>query len=728
MGSSTNTTTDTVNNTGNAKVLSATHYDSATQDEVVEIAFNESVDPSGESFVVGFENGSTQEFSNAMAEGSNRVVIPTSELYSNIQNVSVPDSLTSTDEDVSVTFAPTTVNAGDDVDGYVGSNVAFEAGSTDTTIDFDGPSFSPTRGTGAGSYVYVVDTDDFDTGNYSADFSDGGVGYVTLENLGLSVSADDVTTDDDVTATVEADDINRDVDVALLDSDDEEVASDSVTIDSDGSATADFGTQSAGNYTVVATDVATGVEATSAVNVTTAAVGQADLAANTFDVAQGGVAEITVDLSGGATMGTLVIGDVADQGYQANVTFTDENEDGEVTILFNTYNAGAGSTGAGVVEAAGDDSAELNSGDTPLGSNLLAEGGYDLAVDTGHAANGSEVTTSGSSDFGSMSIGPRSTDSLALWTAPGGTSGADVFDATLTEDTTIATNDWVIVQVSATGLEGLVDGNLSGTVGNGVNISVAQTESSTKPNTQAKELDLSASAGAIEYLSDADNQTYFIAINTKTADLERDGSGSYSMSAGEEYVATFTVDDSKLVGSNNESVNSTFEVVEQTRSLDASPVTVTAESGQSISGTSSAAPGTEFKVTVESAGDTSPRFYNNPTATVQADGTWNVTVDFSEQSAGDTFTVSSGSFFDADGEVVESTSTATPTATATAEPDDTATATATATAEPDTDTATATDEPDTETDTETSTETPGFGVAVALVALLAAALLAGRRE
>jgi len=44
-----------------------------------------------------------------------------------------------------------------------------------------------------------------------------------------------------------------------------------------------------------------------------------------------------------------------------------------------------------------------------------------------------------------------------------------------------------------------------------------------------------------------------------------------------------------------------------------------------------------------------------------------------------------------------------------------------------TDTAAATDEPDTDTET-TSEETPGFGVAVALVALLAAALLAGRRE
>ncbi|WP_321164386.1 hypothetical protein [Halolamina sediminis] len=35
-------------------------------------------------------------------------------------------------------------------------------------------------------------------------------------------------------------------------------------------------------------------------------------------------------------------------------------------------------------------------------------------------------------------------------------------------------------------------------------------------------------------------------------------------------------------------------------------------------------------MTVQSTGDTSPRFYNNPTATVQDDGTWNVPVDLSE--------------------------------------------------------------------------------------------------
>ncbi|MFC6737144.1 BGTF surface domain-containing protein, partial [Halolamina salina] len=138
-------------------------------------------------------------------------------------------------------------------------------------------------------------------------------------------------------------------------------------------------------------------------------------------------------------------------------------------------------------------------------------------------------------------------------------------------------------------------------------------------------------------------------------------------------------------------------------------------------------------IRVRSTSDVSPGFFNTDTVTVQSDGTFSGSFDFSEQSAGDTFdvTVRKGGtqVASADGEVVESVSEETPTATATEQPDtETETATATATEAPDTETEapdTETEEPDTET---TTTTTPGFGVAVALVALLAAALLAGRRE
>jgi len=740
---SANLFTTSVTTTGNADVRKATHYSSeADSDNIVEIAFDEGVSVSNSDFEIQDEDGNTISFSNAQYTGDGRVTLETSgsDLHSDIENVTIDSSLVDGSDNVTVdvTFAPTTVTDGSDTDGYVGSNIAFEtAGNTSTTIDFDGPSYSPTRGTGTGSYVYVVDTDDFDEGTYNATFQDTGMtGQIELTSLGLGVTADDVTTDDAVTATIEADDINRDVDVELLNSNDEVVDDTTVTIDSDGEATADFGTQEAGNYSIVATDVATEVEANDSLTVSEADDSTATFTQNTFSVAQGGIAEITVELDA-ATQGTLVIGDDADDGYQANVTFTDDDEDGEVTIQFNTYNAG---TASDVVSAEGDDIANLNSNDTDLGDSLLGQGGYDLAVDTGHASNGSVVTTSGDADFGSLSVGERSTDGMTLWTAPSGTDSDELLDSA-TEDDTIAAGDWVVHQVEASGLDGLVDGNLTAAFGEGVNVTVQQTAETTRQNRQPKSLNVTEALndGDIALVADAENESYYIAVDSSTDAFER-SSGSntdgLSAAAGEDYTATFTIDDAKLVGEDeedHESVNATFEVVERSASLDMTPVNLTATDNAEITGTSTLAPGSSLRVVIESTDGTSPRFYNNPTATVQDDGTWNVTVDLSEQSAGDTFEVRSSSslFATASGNVVESTSTPTETATATAteQPEtETATATATATEAPETDTEapdTETEEPDTET---TTTTTPGFGVAVALVALLAAALLAGRRE
>jgi len=716
----------------------ATHYVDSDDGALIELAFTEDIGTAPSDVTVGFDDGDTETLAVSDDNDDARITLSTSgEVYSDIRNVTIAeDTFEDTAgnpvaaDDYDVTFAPSTVEAGNlDADSYVGSNIAFEANNTNSEIDFDGPSFSPTRSTGSGSQVFVVNSDDFDEGTYNASFQDGGSASVELTSLGLSASADNVTTDDAVTATIEADDVDRDVNVELLDSDDEVVDSTTVTIDADGQATVDFGTQDAGDYTVVATDVATEVEAEDSLTVSEASDATATLTQNTFDVSQGGIAEIDVELSA-TTEGTLVIGDEADDGYQANVTFTDENEDGEVTIQFNTYNAG---TANGVVSAEGDDEANLNSDDTDLGTALLGQGGYDLAVGTGHAADGQEVTESGNSDFGSLSIAERSTDSMTLWTAPSGEDGSDVLDS-VTEDNTIAAGDWVVHQVKASGLEGLVDGDLSAAFGNGVNVTVEQTEETAKQNRQPKTLNLSeVEDSEIELIADAENESYYIAIDTSTDAFERPNADGLTASVGEEYTATFTVDDTKLVGEDaedHESVNATFEVVAGTASLDETPVEVTATEDAEISGSSTLAPGSEIRVVVESTEGTSPRLYANPTATVQADGTWNVTVDFSEQTAGDIFEVRSDYFDTADGEVVESTSES--TATATPEPTETATPepTETATPEPtETDAPDETDEPtETPEDDTTTTTTPGFGVAVALVALLAAALLAGRRE
>ena len=116
-------------------------------------------------------------------------------------------------------------------------------------------------------------------------------------------------------------------------------------------------------------------------------------------------------------------------------------------------------------------------------------------------------------------------------------------------------------------------------------------------------------------------------------------------------------------------------------------------------------------IRVRSTGDTQPRFVKDAKATIDENGEWSATFDFSGQSVGDTFNVkaSSGQVSSAkvDGSVVEEETTTPEPTTETPEPD--------------------TEEPAEDTPT-TQQQTPGFGIAVAVIALLAAALLAYRRD
>jgi len=172
------------------------------------------------------------------------------------------------------------------------------------------------------------------------------------------------------------------------------------------------------------------------------------------------------------------------------------------------------------------------------------------------------------------------------------------------------------------------------------------------------------------------------------------------------------------------------------------PFNVSQAEGQTVTGDTNIAPGTELSLRIRSDDGVSPSFLKTASPVVQPDGTYSATFDFSEQSVGDEYTIEVNTNTLPDGPVEEdgqvvgavATDTATPepdTDTATPEPDTATPEPDTATPEPDTATPepdTATPEPDTDTPTSTPTSTPGFGVVVALTALLAAALLAVRRD
>lgn len=118
---------------------------------------------------------------------------------------------------------------------------------------------------------------------------------------------------------------------------------------------------------------------------------------------------------------------------------------------------------------------------------------------------------------------------------------------------------------------------------------------------------------------------------------------------------------------------------------DGDRVTVANGSTQVLSGTASEPTGTEIVVTVQSTGDTQPRFYVTNTAVVTENGTWATAFDFSDQPAGGTFSVEASTedgvhSATVDGEIVrcgESCADTPPMDTPTPIPEQTATVTPT---------------------------------------------------
>ena len=153
------------------------------------------------------------------------------------------------------------------------------------------------------------------------------------------------------------------------------------------------------------------------------------------------------------------------------------------------------------------------------------------------------------------------------------------------------------------------------------------------------------------------------------------------------------------------------------------------DAGQgTIFGETNVAPGSEASVRIRSDRDVSPTFAGTADVEINEDGEFEVTFDFDEENLDDPGTVSlrvGGSTVGSNEMVVVDQLTPTPTETTTTEePTETTTETPieTTTTEPSTPTTAVS------TPIPTVTTTPGFGVVAALIALVAAALLAVRRE
>ncbi|SFR35940.1 PGF-CTERM protein/surface glycoprotein [Halogeometricum rufum] len=763
--------TVTINDLGatseNPRYLESVHWDNFSSDNnaQLEIAFSEPV--TGVNNIQWYVDEKPMgTLGSADVSDNGRYVWNLSEVYTGDVEVKIPASVEDLQSnDVSntgnktVDVAPVTVKSGD-VNAYKGSSVAVVADAPDTDIEVEAGddedfTYFQSGSTGTNSQVYVFGTQNRDVGQYNVSVAGtADVAEINVRDLGLEVSVDDlnVTNEDVIEGTVSANAGERPIEVELLDSDEDTVAT--IGADLTGQAEYDYEFNASeleldeDNYTVLATDNQSGVDAeSSSIVVSDAGEGRADIGGSGIITDErGDVVNITITLQN-TDYATLTLGS-SDVGYRSNVTVEDENGDGQVNLLFNTWaatNAGSiGNDGGNVYDVPNleDDDDSITKASIEEGVNSLLESGeYDLEVRAGQDSDDD------SQGVGTLTLEERNTTAVNTWTAPSGSTledTDDVYEAVgnnnLTQTNTVAYGDLAVHQVEASGLEGLLEAQGTDDVttafynnnGSEYTLTVEQVDPGANRDPYALVLNDTNS----DVFADSENDTYFVVYDTDSKDID---TTERSIENDHTLEANFTVEeDEDNLADDRQTVTDEYDLVEGEHILD-DPYNVSASAEQTIEGETTVAPGTELSLRVRSSGDTQPSFLKTATVYVTENRTFSGTFDFSEQEVGDTYeiTVRNGPADSetVDGTVLESVETETEM-TETDAPDTATDAPDTATDAPDTatdapDTATEAPGTDTEapgTDTGTSTGTPGFGVVVAVTALLAAALLAVRRD
>jgi len=670
---------------------------------------------------------------------------------------------------ITQTDANTEVFSGETVtfEDATGAVTGVEVWSTDS--DGNADSREANLNSSPGSSINY-DSGNLEEGDYIVRFDNGTRTNVNLSVSNLSLTAelqsDSITDTESISVdTTSADPLGAytaSVYEAGADIEDDDPVAEKTgeSFDGSGESTTSFAVDSqsdieaGNNYTVVITHDDSGVTAqTDEVEVTDAADASASFE-NVDGSAIGDIATVNVSLTNTDTA-TVNFGS-NEAGYQANVTVENNDDNDYVELSINTYTM-ANQTGTDAFVAGnsfyveGDTDDQVTNVEPRTGSSLsepLDDGRYRVTV-----RQGTDASATPNAITRMQLTDAEGVTDQNIWTAPAATELSDFpFAADLSEDDAIAEGDYVVHEFSADGVFGVLQNTsadndtaaLSTALQNDeLDLSVLQTDASTQTNRDPKPLNYTATLanGNGTVVSDAQNSTIYVAVdlaNTIT-DAPRDinfGNDVYNATAGLNGTTT------DLIGEDAGAASAEFSAAELEEELSQNEFEVTNEVNQTITGSSTAADGTEYNIYVESDETQGDGFIEpENTATVE-DGELSAEVDFDEASVNDTFTVL---LEGPDGEQVDSSTGVVVASvddgneTTTEAPDDTTEAPDDTTEAPD-DTTEAPDDtteaPDDTTEAADTTEEdddggsggsiPGFGVGIALVAVLGAALLALR--
>jgi surface glycoprotein (TIGR04207 family)/PGF-CTERM protein len=398
---------------------------------------------------------------------------------------------------------------------------------------------------------------------------------------------------------------------------------------------------------------------------------------NTYSVGEGDIASIPIELEDGGRV-TINIGS-NEKAFVESLQLEDGDDDGRITLEANTFLMGR------------DMSDPLDAYDTADNSDNIIDGEfqrYTEAIDdppldaTFYELN----LTSGSEEvaIGTLSITDRVTDRVRSLTAPNAEFGeADdaaevaglIDEDTITPDDRIAMDDSLIVEIDSTSTLGALYAVKDG----GDSIEEAFVDmirgegevdpsafgfsirgSDTPPNQGPKYLDLdeTENANGLNVIPDQQNGTLYVEFRTDRMQMVRaesvadaqNSDGSLSISTNEQYTANFTFGEDSGMVDDSITIEDDFRIVDREiefNTEDDGRVHVFAAPGQLVTGTTTVAPGTELNLRFRRTGQRAA-FLIDPDPTVDSDGSFETTVDFSEYPGNLTFDIEARSFNDLD--------------------------------------------------------------------------------
>jgi hypothetical protein len=306
-----------------------------------------------------------------------------------------------------------------------------------------------------------------------------------------------------------------------------------LAVNASDSLTLDFGNQSEGTYSLVATVPDTTARATANVSVDSGGPGTVDMASNVVTATVGDEVAIPLRFTD-ATTARLEVGS-AGLNYHLVMTVTDENGDGEAIVRWNTHLAGQASA-TDVFGATGTDSV----------SNVSYASGY-----SGHLSGRLDATTydvlvgTGSTpvDAGAVTLTGWNEHDLSIRSADRTVDSVDEARRAANESR-ISSGDWVVVRIDSPGV-GVVVTDQQSLLGNdeGVSLAVSQSptavavqQSATGPNSVSGPQSVDLGDDDVHVVTDSTRGLVWVLMKTDRVE---------SLQAGTDYTVTFEVDASR---------------------------------------------------------------------------------------------------------------------------------------------------------------------------------------